>query len=148
MTHRALQAALLISLYRDEPMFQLPYRVLTALSTMDEMISSWRYRHMAMAQRMIGSKIGTGGSSGYRPPGPPACLCVCCLRVRLCRFGYLRSTVGERYRVFSDITNLSTYLVARSQLPVLPDALREQLRFRWTPEDASAAAAPAAQSDK
>jgi len=65
LSHRAMQAALLINLYRDEPMFHLPFRVLSALTDLDELIAQWRYRHMAMAHRMIGSKIGTGGSSGY-----------------------------------------------------------------------------------
>ena len=33
-------------------------------SFLDEGILLWRYRHIAMVQRMIGSRRGTGGSSG------------------------------------------------------------------------------------
>ncbi|HET9044718.1 MAG TPA: tryptophan 2,3-dioxygenase family protein, partial [Burkholderiales bacterium] len=69
----------------------------------------WRYRHALMVQRMIGAKIGTGGSSGQ---------------------DYLRRTV-EAHRVFLDFFNLSTYLIPRSMLPALPSELREQLGFRW-----------------
>lgn len=122
LSHRAMQAALLIHLYRDEPIFQLPFRVLTALTTLDETISQWRHRHMAMAHRMIGNKIGTGGSSGY---------------------GYLRSTVGDKYRVFTDITSLSTFLIARSAVPPLPDFIRREIQFVWSAETKGAAAAGA-----
>ena len=31
---------------------------------MDELFTAWRQRHAIMVRRMIGSKIGTGGSSG------------------------------------------------------------------------------------
>ena len=80
-----------------------------ALVTIDENLSLWRYRHALMVQRMIGAKIGTGGSSGQ---------------------DYLRRTV-EAHRVFLDFFNLSTYLIPRSMLPALPSELREQLGFRW-----------------
>jgi tryptophan 2,3-dioxygenase len=62
-----------------------------------------------MVNRMIGSKIGTGGSSGQ---------------------DYLRRTV-EAHRIFTDYFNLSTYLVPRSMLPPLPEALRRELGFHW-----------------
>jgi tryptophan 2,3-dioxygenase len=35
-----------------------------ALLTHDELFSLWRYRHILMVMRQIGSKTGTGGSSG------------------------------------------------------------------------------------
>ena len=43
--HRAFLAALLINLYRDEPIFQLPFRFLTALVDIDEGFTAWRQRH-------------------------------------------------------------------------------------------------------
>src|SRR5262245_48837440 len=64
LSHRATQAALLITLYRDEPMLHLPFRLLSALMDIDESFTSWRYRHALMVQRMIGNKLGTGGSTG------------------------------------------------------------------------------------
>jgi tryptophan 2,3-dioxygenase len=35
-----------------------------ALLQHDELAASWRARHVVMVERMIGSKSGTGGSSG------------------------------------------------------------------------------------
>jgi tryptophan 2,3-dioxygenase len=109
LSYPAFLAALMIMLYRDEPILQNPYRLLTALVEIDENLALWRYRHALMVHRMIGSKIGTGGSSGQ---------------------DYLRRTI-EAHRVFLDFFNLSTYLIPRSLLPALPAELREQLGFRW-----------------
>ncbi len=109
LSYPAFLAGLMIMLYRDEPILQNPFRLLTALAGIDENLSLWRYRHALMVHRMIGAKIGTGGSSGQ---------------------DYLRRTV-EAHRVFLDFFNLSTYLIPRSLLPALPAELREQLGFRW-----------------
>jgi tryptophan 2,3-dioxygenase len=109
LSYPAFVAALMIMLYRDEPILQSPFRLLTALVGIDENLALWRYRHALMVQRMIGAKIGTGGSSGQ---------------------DYLRRTV-DAHRVFIDFFDLSTFLIPRSMLPALPDALREQLGFRW-----------------
>jgi tryptophan 2,3-dioxygenase len=109
LSYEAFLGALMIMLYRDEPILHNPFRLLTALVTIDENLSLWRYRHALMVHRMIGSKIGTGGSSGQ---------------------DYLRRTV-ESHRVFLDFFNLTTYLIPRSLLPRLPDGLRSQLGFRW-----------------
>ncbi|KAG8147676.1 hypothetical protein E2320_022852 [Naja naja] len=68
------------------------------------------YNHVCMVHRMIGSKAGTGGSSGYQ---------------------YLRSTVSDRYKVFVDLFNLSTYLVPRSWIPKLNPTLH---KFLYTAE--------------
>ncbi|MCG8356472.1 MAG: tryptophan 2,3-dioxygenase [Kiloniellales bacterium] len=106
---RALQAALFINLYRDEPALQLPFRLLSLLMDMDETLTLWRYRHALMAQRMIGRKVGTGGSSG---------------------FDYLRQS-AERHRVFADLFALSTFFIPRSKLPPLPDSLRREMDFRY-----------------
>ncbi len=110
LSHKATQAALLIELYRDEPILHLPYRLLTALMDMDEQWTTWRYRHALMAHRMIGNKIGTGGSTGYN---------------------YLKATV-DKYKVFSDLFNLSTFLIPRSKLPELPLEIRRSLGFYYS----------------
>ena len=107
----ALQAALFINLYRDEPALQLPFRLLSRLMDVDETLTTWRYRHALMVQRMIGRKVGTGGSSGH---------------------DYLRST-AERHRVFSDLFQLSTFLIPRSKLPPLPDELSRAMGYRFSP---------------
>lgn len=108
LSHKATLAALFIKLYRDEPLLQMPHALLQVLVEIDENLVTWRYRHATMVQRMIGTKIGTGGSSGYY---------------------YLKSTVDERYKVFLDLYNLSTYLVPRYALPALPTAVRQNLGF-------------------
>jgi tryptophan 2,3-dioxygenase len=41
-----------------------PAEVCEALVDIDEGIQEWRYRHVMMVQRIIGAKIGTGGSAG------------------------------------------------------------------------------------
>ena len=64
-SRRAFMAALLINLYRDEPILQLPFRLLTSLSDIDEGFITWRQRHGLMVMRMIGDRIGTGGTSGH-----------------------------------------------------------------------------------
>jgi len=109
LSHRALQAALLIHLYRDEPILYTPFRFLKALVDIDENFSAWRYRHALMAARMIGTKIGTGGSSGHE---------------------YLRKA-AEHNKVFSDLTNLSTFFIPRSDIPALPEEITKQMGFRF-----------------
>ncbi len=109
LSYAAFVSALMIHLYRDEPMFHTPFRILTEIVAIDENLSLWRYRHALMVNRMIGSKIGTGGSSGQ---------------------DYLRRTV-EAHRIFTDYFNLSTYLLPRSLLPPLPEPLQRELGFHW-----------------
>ncbi len=58
----ASRAALFIMLYRGYPVLQLPFQLLTQLLEIDEQLSTWRYRHLNMVHRTIGTRIGTGGS--------------------------------------------------------------------------------------
>ena len=112
LSFRATLAALLIHLYRDQPILHVPYRFLTALVDIDELLAGWRYRHALMVHRMIGAKIGTGGTSGHR---------------------YLLATV-ERHKVFTDLYNLSTFLISRSALPTLPPDVERRLGFYYPRE--------------
>jgi tryptophan 2,3-dioxygenase len=112
MSLDAVQAALFITVYRDQPVLQLPFRLLTALMDIEEHLTLWRYRHALMVQRMIGVKIGTGGSSGH---------------------DYLRRTV-EAHRVFADLFGLSTYLIPRSALPPLPPQVVSRMGFVYAKE--------------
>lgn len=107
LSHQGFLAALFIHLYRDEPMLYTPFRYLTLLVDIDELFTNWRQRHAVMVQRMLGSKIGTGGSSGHE---------------------YLSATTRQN-RVFIDLFRLSTFLIPREDLPVLPDELRRGLGF-------------------
>ncbi|WP_246128715.1 tryptophan 2,3-dioxygenase family protein [Pleionea sediminis] len=112
-SQKALLGAVFINLYRDEPIFQLPFQLLMGLLEIDEHFTTWRYRHVIMVQRMLGSKIGTGGSSGT---------------------DYLRQTT-ENNRFFKDLFSLSTFLLPRSALPELPEPLRKALNFYFHPEE-------------
>jgi tryptophan 2,3-dioxygenase len=109
LSHRAFQAALFITLYRDQPALQEPYRLLELLMDIDEGFTSWRYRHAQMALRMIGRRIGTGGSAGAK---------------------YLERS-AERSRVFGDLFNLTTFLVPRADRPPLPDGIVDSMRFKF-----------------
>jgi tryptophan 2,3-dioxygenase len=51
----------LLAVYRDDGE---PARVAERLVDVDEGMQEWRYRHVKMVERTIGSKPGTGGSSG------------------------------------------------------------------------------------
>ncbi|XP_046569229.1 tryptophan 2,3-dioxygenase-like [Haliotis rubra] len=106
LSHKAFQGAMFISLYRDEARFNQPYKLITLLMDIDSLMTKWRYNHVMMVQRMIGSKVGTGGSSGYQ---------------------YLRSTISDRYKVFLDLFNLSTFLVPRAYIPKLSSRLKRRL---------------------
>ncbi len=114
LSWKSLQAALFINLYRDEPVLQLPFRLLSRLMDIDETMAAWRYRHALMAQRMIGRKLGTGGSSGH---------------------DYL-AEAARRYRVFGDLFALSTFLIPRSELPPLPESLRQAMGYRYATGEA------------
>uniref|UniRef100_A0A8C7DN68 tryptophan 2,3-dioxygenase n=1 Tax=Oncorhynchus kisutch TaxID=8019 RepID=A0A8C7DN68_ONCKI len=98
ISYKALQGALMIYFYREEPRFQVPFQLLSNLMDIDTLMTKWRYNHVCMVHRMIGSKAGTGGSSGYH---------------------YLRSTVSDRYKVFVDLFNLATFLIPRHWVPKL-----------------------------
>ena len=107
LSQHAMLAALFIHLYRDEPILYAPFRYLTHLVEIDELFTAWRTRHAVMVQRMLGTRIGTGGSTGH---------------------DYLSRTTQQN-RVFVDLFTLSTYLIPRSALPVLPAELRKTLGF-------------------
>jgi tryptophan 2,3-dioxygenase len=53
--------SVLINVYRRDPMAST---LCERLVDLDEGIQEWRYRHVKMVQRTIGSKHGTGGSEG------------------------------------------------------------------------------------
>ncbi len=109
MSYKATMAALLINLYRDEPLLHQPYKLLLRLTEIDENFSTWRYRHAQMVLRMLGNKIGTGGSSGY---------------------DYLMKTVLHNH-MFKDLHNISTMMIPRSELPELPNDVKKELGFYY-----------------
>ena len=106
LSRKATLAALFIFLYREKPALQNSYRFLVNLMDIDQNLTHWRYRHALLAKRMLGTKIGTGGSSGHQ---------------------YLKNA-ADNNSVFFDLLNLSTFLISRSKLPVLPESLEKKLQ--------------------
>lgn len=107
LSPRACRAALFIMLYRGYPILQLPFQLLNVLLEIDEQLSTWRYRHMNMVHRMIGTRVGTGGSTGK---------------------DYLKGAVDKHY-IFKEIAQLTSFLVERRRLPVLDRQTEMKLGF-------------------
>jgi len=112
LSQKASLAALFIMLYRDEPILQSPFQLLMKLIDIDQSLNSWRHNHVLLAKRMIGTKIGSGGSSGAK---------------------YLSKTL-EKHSIFDDYANLSTYLIPKSALPKLPVNLKNKLGYYFINE--------------
>jgi len=107
LSARACRSALFIMLYRGYPMLQLPFQLLNQALELDAELSTWRYRHMQMVQRTIGTRIGTGGSSGR---------------------DYLKSALDKHY-IFKEIAQLSSFLIERKKLPPLSREMEARLGF-------------------
>ena len=107
LSQEATLSALFINLYREQPMLNSPFRLLQGLIDIDEKFTTWRYRHTTMVHRMLGTKIGTGGSSGH---------------------DYLKQTT-QNNRFFRDLFNLTTFLIPRSSLPELPPEVIKAVNF-------------------
>lgn len=104
----AARNAVFIMLYRDEPIFQQAFRFLEVLLDIDEHLATWRSRHLSMVRRMIGMRMGTGGSTGS---------------------GYLKGALDTHF-IFNEIAELSSFLIERRKLPALPEVLGQAMRFR------------------
>jgi len=107
LSPKACRSALFIMLYRGYPLLQLPFQLLNSLLEIDEQLSSWRYRHMNMVHRMIGTRIGTGGSSGK---------------------DYLKAA-ADRHYIFKEFAQLNSFLIERRKLPLLSPELEKRLGF-------------------
>lgn len=107
MRQEATLSAIFINLYREQPMLTAPFRLLQALVEMDVNFTLWRSRHVDMVMRMIGNKIGTGGSSGH---------------------DYLRQTTMNN-KFFKDLMNITTFLIPRSALPELPQEVIDAMGY-------------------
>jgi tryptophan 2,3-dioxygenase len=109
LSPEAMRAALFIMLYRDFPVFQTSYQILDALIEIDHHMSNWRHKHIGMVRRMIGLRMGTGNTSGR---------------------GYLEGALNSHY-IFKDIAGLSTFLIERKKLPLLPAELIRKLSYNY-----------------
>ena len=97
---RLRAAALFILSYRELPLLAWPREVLDGLIELEQVFVIFRQRHARMVERVIGRRVGTGGSSGV---------------------DYLDET-ARRYRVFRDLWAVRTYQIRRSANPDLAHA--------------------------
>ena len=79
--------ATLLAIVRNRRRYPEEFYLSEALLSHDELFSSWRQRHVLMVERQIGSKTGTGGSTGA---------------------SYLRKTLDKRF--FPELWDLRSYL--------------------------------------
>ena len=80
-------AAAWLDVYRDaEKYFEL-YELAEELVDIDDALAGWRHKHVLTVERIIGNRVGTGGSAGA---------------------SYLRSTLSKR--VFPELWSLRTEL--------------------------------------
>ena len=97
LSQGAMLGALFIYLHQEHSSLIIPHQILTALVDFDEMMIVWRYRHTLMAHRMLGTKIGTGGSSGHH---------------------YLKMA-ADQARIFGDLFDIPSFLIPKAQIPPL-----------------------------
>ncbi len=107
LSAEACRSALFIMMYRGYPMLELPFQLLDTLLEIDNQLGNWRYRHINMVRRMIGSRIGTGGSTGA---------------------GYLQGAMDKHY-IFKEISQLNSFLTDRRKLPKLPKEIADRLGY-------------------
>ncbi len=96
---RIRAAVLFIESYRELPLLSWPRKILAQLVEFEQSMVMFRQRHARMVERVIGKRIGTGGSSGV---------------------DYLDQTALE-YRVFKDLWAVRTFQIRADALPPLDD---------------------------
>ncbi|RZD34878.1 MAG: hypothetical protein CXT75_09010 [Methanobacteriota archaeon] len=85
-----------IESYRELPLLSWPRKLISTLIELEESMILWRSSHARMVERIIGRRIGTGGSSGV---------------------DYLDMTT--KYRVFIDLWSVRSILIKKEALPPL-----------------------------
>jgi tryptophan 2,3-dioxygenase len=98
---------LFIETYRELPLLAWPRELLDALVELEQRFVIFRQRHARMVERIIGRRVGTGGSSGV---------------------DYL-DTTALRYRVFRDLWAIRTLQVRRAAAPELENAAFYDFRY-------------------
>jgi len=93
---RIRTAVLFIESYRTLPLLAWPRLLLDTVAELEELLVLFRTHHARMVERVIGQRVGTGGSSGV---------------------DYLDSTT--KYRVFPELWVVRTLLLPASALPKL-----------------------------
>ena len=93
---RARASLLFIESYRELPLLAWPRKLIDAIVELEESMVKWRHSHARMVERIMGRRIGTGGTSGV---------------------DYLDKT--SQYRVFKDLWAVRTILVKSNNRPEL-----------------------------
>jgi len=93
---RVRAGVLFIESYRELPLLAWPRLLIDSVVELEEQLVLWRTRHARMVERIIGRRIGTGGSSGV---------------------DYLDQTA--RYRIFDELWAVRTILLPKDALPPL-----------------------------
>ncbi len=107
LSAKAARSALFIMLHRGYPLLHMPFQLLVGLLDIDEHMATWRTRHMNMVHRMIGTRVGTGNSSGR---------------------SYLKAALDKHY-IFAELAELNGLLLERRNLPEIPIELERILGF-------------------
>ena len=94
-----------IESYRELPLLAWPRKLISTLIELEQSMILWRTSHARMVERMIGRRIGTGGSSGV---------------------DYLDMTT--KYRVFVDLWAVRSILIKKEARPELKN--KEFYEFR------------------
>lgn len=92
---RIRAAIVFIESYRELPLLAWPREVVDGVVALEQAFLIFRQRHARMVERVIGRRVGTGGSAGV---------------------DYLDQT-ALKYRVFSDLWAVRTLLLRRDALP-------------------------------
>jgi len=92
--NRSRAGLLFIESYRNLPLLSWPRTLIDSFVKVEQSILLFRNSHARMVERMIGRRMGTGGSSGV---------------------DYLDATL--KYRIFVDLWTVRTILVKRELLP-------------------------------
>ena len=96
---RSRAGLLFIESYRELPLLSWPRKLIDSFVGLEQSMLLFRSAHARMVERMIGRRMGTGGSSGV---------------------DYLDATT--KYRVFVDLWAVRTMLVKREVLPDVKQA--------------------------
>jgi tryptophan 2,3-dioxygenase len=110
LSRKAFLSALFIRLYRHFAILQMPYQILDLLIDINEHHVMWKQRHILIIQRMIGMRMGTGGTSGK---------------------DFLSDTIKQSY-VFSDLIEMPSYMIAKKHVPQLPIEVSQKLGYYFT----------------
>jgi tryptophan 2,3-dioxygenase len=96
---RARAGLLFIESYRELPLLTWPRTLIDAIVELEESMVKWRHAHARMVERIMGRRMGTGGTSGV---------------------DYLDAT--SQYRIFKDLWAVRTILVKPQLRPALSNA--------------------------